>query len=284
MSNPTSNFGWQMPTNSDLVTDLPADFEVFGQAVDTSLADLKGGTTGQILSKNSNTDMDFVWTSETDPTAIHTTIVDAKGDLIVGTAADTVSRLAVGTNGNILVADSTAATGVKWAAPSGASVKWTQLGTTTLSSGSSYSFTSLSGYNQLMILYKNISLAGASYLTFRVNSDTGNNYQFYGFAMNNTSATAGYSTEDDSAASNQFYQGYTNNTADNFSGALYLSGCNDSGLKIGWQMPGLTARASNFSYLAGIAYTGTSVVSSMQVITDSSTFDGGTITIYGSVI
>jgi hypothetical protein len=44
-----------------LVTDLPADFEVFGQAVDTSLADLKGGTTGQILSKATNTDMDFTW-------------------------------------------------------------------------------------------------------------------------------------------------------------------------------------------------------------------------------
>jgi len=64
MSNPTSAFGWQMPTSSDLVTDLPADFEVFGQAVDTSLADLKGGTTGQILTKASNTDMDFVWSSE----------------------------------------------------------------------------------------------------------------------------------------------------------------------------------------------------------------------------
>jgi hypothetical protein len=61
MSNPTSNFGWQMPTNTDLVSQLPADFEVFGQAVDTSLADLKGGTTGQVLKKNSNTDMDFVW-------------------------------------------------------------------------------------------------------------------------------------------------------------------------------------------------------------------------------
>lgn len=50
-----------MPTNTDLVTDLPADFEVFGQAVDTSMADLKGGTTGQILSKASATDMDFTW-------------------------------------------------------------------------------------------------------------------------------------------------------------------------------------------------------------------------------
>lgn len=61
MSNPTTPFNWQMPTNTDLVTDLPADFEVFGQAVATSMADLLGGTTGQILSKNSNTDMDFVW-------------------------------------------------------------------------------------------------------------------------------------------------------------------------------------------------------------------------------
>jgi hypothetical protein len=50
-----------MPTPTDLVTDLPADFEVFGQAVDTSMADLLGGTTGQILAKNSNTNMDFVW-------------------------------------------------------------------------------------------------------------------------------------------------------------------------------------------------------------------------------
>ena len=61
MANPTTNFGWIMPTSTDLVTDLPADFAVFGQGVDTSMADLKGGTTGQILSKNSNTDMDFVW-------------------------------------------------------------------------------------------------------------------------------------------------------------------------------------------------------------------------------
>lgn len=61
MTNPTSNFGWQMPTSTDLVTDLPADFETFGQAVDTSMADLKGGTTGQILSKATNADMDFTW-------------------------------------------------------------------------------------------------------------------------------------------------------------------------------------------------------------------------------
>ena len=68
MSNPTSNYGWQMPTATDLVTDLPADFEVFGQAVDTSLVDLLGGTTGQVLSKASNTNMDFAWIEQDDTT------------------------------------------------------------------------------------------------------------------------------------------------------------------------------------------------------------------------
>lgn len=68
MANPTTNFNWQMPTSSDLVTDLPADFEVFGQAVDTTLVDLKGGTTGQVLSKASSTDMDFTWIEQDDTT------------------------------------------------------------------------------------------------------------------------------------------------------------------------------------------------------------------------
>jgi hypothetical protein len=59
-----------MPTPTDLVTDLPADFEVFGQAVDTDFQDLLGGTTGQVLSKTSNTDLDFTWT---DPDLIPST-------------------------------------------------------------------------------------------------------------------------------------------------------------------------------------------------------------------
>jgi hypothetical protein len=110
-----------MPTASDLVTDLPADFEVFGQAVATSLADLLGGTTGQVLSKASNTNMDFTWVNQDDSNAIQNAIVDAKGDLIAATAADTPARLAVGTNGQVLTADSTAATGLAWASPSSGS-------------------------------------------------------------------------------------------------------------------------------------------------------------------
>ena len=111
-----------MPTSTDLVTDLPADFETFGQAVATSMADLLGGTTGQVLSKASNTDMDFTWVAQDDSNAIQNAIVDAKGDIITATAADTPARLAVGTNGQTLVADSSTATGLKWATPSGGSL------------------------------------------------------------------------------------------------------------------------------------------------------------------
>jgi len=114
VSNPTNPFSWQMPTPTDLVTDLPADFEVFGQAVATSLADLLGGTTDQVLAKNSNTDMDFKWVTSDDANAIQNTIVDAKGDLIAASANDTPARLAVGANGETLIADSSTGTGLKW--------------------------------------------------------------------------------------------------------------------------------------------------------------------------
>lgn len=57
-----------MPTATDLVTDLPADFEVFGQAVDTDFQGLLGGTTGQVLSKTSATDLAFTWIEQDDTT------------------------------------------------------------------------------------------------------------------------------------------------------------------------------------------------------------------------
>jgi len=89
MTNPTSNFGWQMPESTDLVTNLPADFEVFGQAVDTDFVDLLGGTTGQVLSKTSNTDLDFTWASPTagDITGITTGVSSGlSGGVTSGTA------------------------------------------------------------------------------------------------------------------------------------------------------------------------------------------------------
>ena len=124
MATTTPNYGWAVPTSTDLVKDGAVAIETLGDSIDASLADLKGGTTGQVLSKATNTDMDFTWVAQDDSNAIQNAIVDAKGDLIGATAADTPARLAVGTNGQVLTADSTAGTGLAWTTlTSGATVK-----------------------------------------------------------------------------------------------------------------------------------------------------------------
>jgi predicted secreted protein len=142
MANPTTYFGWVMPTSSSLVTNLPADFNTFGQGVDTSLQDLLGGTTGQVLSKTSATNMDFTWVTPTDQTPLTT-----KGDLFTFSTVD--ARLGVGTNGQYLKADSTASTGLSWATlPSSGKVLQvlqTTFATQTSSSSTTYADTGLTG-------------------------------------------------------------------------------------------------------------------------------------------
>ena len=119
MATTTPNFGWSVPTSTDLVKDGATAIELLGDSIDASLVDLKGGTTGQVLSKTSGTDMDFTWVTTDDTNAIQNAIVDAKGDLIAASAADTPARLAVGANGTVLTADSGETTGLKWAVASG---------------------------------------------------------------------------------------------------------------------------------------------------------------------
>jgi hypothetical protein len=117
MATTTPNFGWAVPTSTDLVKDGAVAIETLGDSIDASLVDLKGGTTGQVLAKATNTDMDFTWVAQDDSNAIQNAIVDAKGDIIAATADNTPARLAVGTANQVLTVDSTTATGLKWATP-----------------------------------------------------------------------------------------------------------------------------------------------------------------------
>jgi hypothetical protein len=169
----TTNFNWETPDDTDLVKDGALAIRTLGSAIDTSLVDLKGGTTGQVLSKASNTDMDFTWA--TDASGIPATIFDAKGDLIAASAADTASRLAVGTNGQVLTANSAEATGMKWASPaSGGGL--TLISETVASGLSSLQFSSLGSYKQLLLTWHGIYMSGNGGFGLRFNNDSGSKY------------------------------------------------------------------------------------------------------------
>ena len=78
--------------------------------------DFSAGTT--IVAADMNTNFSDVETFvNSSPGLVQNTLVDAKGDLLAASADNTITRLAVGTNTYVLTADSSEATGIKWAAP-----------------------------------------------------------------------------------------------------------------------------------------------------------------------
>lgn len=119
------------------------------------------------------------WVSLDDPNAIQNSIVTAKGDIIGATAASTPSRLAVGANATVLTADSTTATGLKWATPSSGG-GLTLLATASPSAAASFNFTSISGsYKNLVMYWKNFyGSAGGTFATMKLNNDSGTQYDF----------------------------------------------------------------------------------------------------------
>ena len=154
-----------MPTNTDLVSQLPADFEVFGQAVDTSLADLKGGTTGQVLAKASNADMDFVWSADA---AGMTNPMTTTGDTIYSSSGSTPARLGIGTTGQVL----TVSGGLPVWATAPAPASQTSIATGSLT-GSSVTLSSISSaYRDLKLVITNFRPSGDLKLMMRFNGAT----------------------------------------------------------------------------------------------------------------
>jgi hypothetical protein len=109
----TTNFGWETPDDTDLVKDGAAAIRTALGGVDTSFVDLKGGTTGQVLKKATNTDLDFVWSSDS---VGMTNPMTTTGDTIYSSSGSTPARLGIGTTGQILTVSGGVPT---WASPAG---------------------------------------------------------------------------------------------------------------------------------------------------------------------
>lgn len=281
----TTNFGWETPDDTDLVKDGAAAIRTLGSAIDTSLVDLKGGTTNQVLAKNSNTDMDFKWVS--DATGIQATIFDAKGDIIAATAADTADRLAVGANGTVLTADSTASTGLKWAAPT-TPANWSLLNTggTALTGAQTITVSGISNAESVMIVFVGASSASAgAVLGVRLNTDTGTNYDVYGTYIYspNTYVTGGSSQQVSATGATYISMGNMSGAAGSAAhGYCLIQGTNSAGVKP-FQLVAGFARDNNDSQINNIVggiYTGTSTISSISMYSVTGNFDAGTVYVY----
>jgi hypothetical protein len=283
MSNPTTPFGWQMPTPTDLVTDLPADFEVFGQAVATSMGDLLGGTSGQILAKNSNTDMDFVWIAndQGDITGITAssplTGGGTSGAVTVGILDGTTSN-----KGAVQLSDSTSSTSTTLAGTANA-VKnafdaggMTLLSTTTIS-GASTTISSISqSYRNLFVQIVGMTNATADgVFSCKINNTTsiyGNSIQGTTVAnLTNSTLTSGISL---ARANNQ--SAYTM-IINNYTNPLSTTFLNVSLYGLGLDTSGGFYSGTNIN--AGWA--GGAAVTSLVFANSGGNFTAGTVLVYG---
>jgi hypothetical protein len=260
----TTNYSWATPDDTDLVKDGAAAIRTLGSSVDSTVYSL---------------DQDNVKITE----------FVAKGDLLGASAENTPARLGVGANDTVLTADSTTATGLKWAAPAGGGKSFALLnaGGTSLS-GTTTTISSLSGYDQFFVVVDQASANNPNFsLTLRLSGDTGSNYSYYGARVEGPSA---YSASTNGVAVNQtngtswFICKGSSNSNSVINTGILISGANSTGVKVVQWTAGSTASGGNSQRLqiASGIWNNSSVVSSISIISDE-TYDSGTVYIYGAV-
>jgi hypothetical protein len=247
----TTNYGWTTPDDTALVKDGAAAIRTLGSSVDTTV--FNNASAG-----------------------IAKTIVDAKGDLIAGTASDTVARLAVGSNDQVLIADSTTATGLKWGSPSAGGM--TLISTTTLT-GASITLSSIpQTYNSLYVViqnWRNATDGEQFWLRFNGDSTASRHAAFLTHGRSFSTVTEN-KIEILNGADNTVAQGmcvldfpdYTNTTTHkNVDVFGYTSNEN-------------TTTTMQYGIFRGF-YNQTSAITSLQFLPSNGNFTSGTVLLYG---
>jgi hypothetical protein len=235
----------------------PASGDIEGVTAGTGISG--GGTSGTVTITNSMA-----------------TAIDAKGDLVPGTGADTFSRLAVGANGTVLTADSAEATGLKWAAASGG-LTWAAGGSGNLPSASSLSL-SISSKESVIIRISNMSVTADAAFYLRVNNSSSAVYDYNGYShTTNTTVTTNYIKQINDT---KFELNYPNGLDfPNSDGTWYIrvDGCKNGGF-VSMYTTGMCKNVgvNNLAISFGGMFQTAGAVTSLDLILSSGSFDFGT--------
>lgn len=248
----------------------PASGDIEGVTAGTGISG--GGTSGTVTITNSMA-----------------TAIDAKGDLVAGTGADTFARLAVGANDTVLTADSSTSTGLKWAAVAGGGANWSLLnsGGTTLTGAATITISGISGKDKIMVIVADVKGTGGQNAYFvRYNTDSGNNYSYYGGIVEAASTySSGIVYNRTTASDNAALMGGASTNANaKFSGFHLSSGCNSSGVKI-FNTGGASDNgggSSNGFYVLGGLWNNSATVTSVSLFNNVANFTSGTLYVYAS--
>jgi len=251
-------YSWPEPDDTSLVKDGALAMRNLGNAIDTTMA-----------------------------TMVAKTIVDAKGDIIAATAADTVARLPVGTNGQALKANSATATGLEWGSVA-ATKTYSLLGTGTLTSGSTVTVSGISGIDSIRVIINGASSTNTSAtVSLRMNGDTANNYRNVYVSVSGTGAYTPQFLSSSSAAASSIMTGGMNDAAgatDTVNGYAQIDGCNTAGIKMvqGAASGGNVLGNNSYGRFYGGFWDNASTVTSVSLTLTAGTFDAGTFSVYGA--
>lgn len=260
----TPNWSWPLIEPTDFVTNLPADLETLADAIDATVYTV-------------------------DQESIKKTNIDAKGDLIVGTADNTITRLAVGSNGQVLTADSVAAAGVKWATVG--SPSWTLLnsGSQSLSGSSTITISGLSAKAYHIVVGNASSANASSQIRIRFNTDTANHrYSAINYISESTYDPSNLSIITETNGGYAAFAKQNNNAIGNVSGYCRVENADSTGVKPFFSAMGGAGGGGSNGYnghemsVGGGVYVGGSAITSISIISSTGNFDNGEWRIYGA--